>query len=300
MNYPIEAEGISRSFGSVKAVDNISFHVKEGEVFGLLGPNGAGKTTTIRIILQIYASDSGTVSILGGPMTEAKKERIGYMPEERGLYTEEALEPCLVYLATLKGLSKNKAKKIIAEFLEQFDLADHKDKKIKNLSRGMQQKAQIINTLCHTPELIIVDEPFSGLDPVNTQMVKDILHDLNKNGSTIVMSTHMMHQVEEMCDRILLINQGRSVLYGDLDEIRDSFTGHAVLVRVHGELPSLPGVADVISGKQDTKLILTEEAQPEDILKELMQHDLVIQKFEIAVPDLDEIFVRVVKDGEKS
>jgi ABC-2 type transport system ATP-binding protein len=171
----VEISHISKSFGELIAVDDVSFEVEKGEIFGLLGPNGAGKTTAIRILLDIFKPDHGNVSILGGTMTEAKKDHIGYMPEERGLYQDIPLDRCLEYLSTLKGMTPVEARERIAGYLERFDLASSRHKKVKELSKGMQQKAQLITTLIHEPELIIIDEPFSGLDPVNTQMVKDLL-----------------------------------------------------------------------------------------------------------------------------
>ena len=198
--HSVEISHISKSFGPVKAVNDVSLTVDKGEFFGLLGPNGAGKTTTIRILLDIFKADQGMVSILDGPMTEEKKNRIGYMPEERGLYQDIQLEQCLVYLASLKGMNKIEIRKGLDEYFEKFDLAAHKHKKVKELSKGMQQKAQIIMTILHKPDLLIIDEPFSGLDPVNTQMVKDLFRELHMQGTTIIMSTHQMHQVEELCE----------------------------------------------------------------------------------------------------
>jgi ABC-2 type transport system ATP-binding protein len=173
----VELSHISKSFGAVKAVNDVSFSVEKGELFGLLGPNGAGKTTSLRCLLDIFKPESGSISIIGGPMSESKKDRIGYMPEERGLYQDIPLERCLIYLGSLKGLSSMEVRQRAAVYLERFDLAGFKSKKVKELSKGMQQKAQIIATLLHRPELLIVDEPFGGLDPVNTQMVKDLLRE---------------------------------------------------------------------------------------------------------------------------
>jgi len=283
MNFAVEASHLSKKFGDTQAVADVTFQVTNGEIFGLLGPNGAGKTTTIRLMLDIFKPDSGSVSILDGPMTEMKKERIGYMPEERGLYQEMKLERCLIYLAGLKGLPAPEARLRLNHYLERFDLAQHKNKKVKELSRGMQQKAQIINTVLHQPELLIVDEPFSGLDPVNTQLVKELMNDLRTEGTTIIMSTHMMHQVEELCDRILLINKGRNVIYGPLNEIRRSYAGHAVYVRVDGPLPQMNGIVDV-------------EQHTQDVLVQLVGNHVNIEQFEIATPTLDEIFIRAVKE----
>ena len=281
----------------MRAVDDVSFDVNQGEIFGLLGPNGAGKTTSIRILLDIFKPDQGKVSILNGAMTEEKKNRIGYLPEERGLYQDIQLEHCLVYLATLKGLPAGEARRRINLFLERFDLAEHKKKKLKELSKGMQQKAQLIVTLVHDPELLIIDEPFNALDPVNTQMVKDLLREERAKGKTIIMCTHQMNQVEELCDRLILINHGQTVLYGSLGDIRRQFTSHDVFVRAVGDLPAkIPGVEAIVPHNSLTKLILAHDATPQSVLRELVSLNVNLEQFEIAVPTLDEIFIRVVQD----
>lgn len=290
----VEIEHVAKSFGKTQAVADVSFAVERGEIFGLLGPNGAGKTTTIRMMLDIFKPDQGAILILGGPMTEEKKDRIGYMPEERGLYQDVALERCLLYLASLKGVPKNEAAKRLDDYLVRFDLAAHKKNKIKELSKGMQQKAQIINTLLHRPEMVVIDEPFTSLDPVNTQLVKDLMNELRQNGTTILMSTHQMHQVEELCDRIVLIAKGRNVLYGKLDQIRRDYAGHAVLVRVAGDLPSLTGVESTEPHNGALRLTLSADTDPQAILQQLVRQGTTIEQFEIAVPTLDEIFIRTV------
>jgi len=294
MNHTVEVSHVAKSFGATQAVADVSFAVERGEVFGLLGPNGAGKTTTIRLILDIFRPDGGTVSILDGPMTEEKKDRVGYMPEERGLYQDMVLAQCLVYLGRLKGMSKGDAQQRVGVYLERFDLAQHKRKKVKELSRGMQQKAQIISTVLHGPELLILDEPFSGLDPVNTQLVKDLMLELREAGTTIIMSTHMMRQVEELCDRIVLIDDGYNVLYGELDQIQRDHSGHAVVVRVAGELPQMTGVETVTSRNGALHLTLSIGASPQDILQQLLSNQVTVEQFEIAMPSLDEIFIRTV------
>lgn len=291
----VEISHIVKTFGSVRAVDDVSFAVEKGEIFGLLGPNGAGKTTTIRVILDIFKPDRGEVVVLGGPMTEAKKDHIGYMPEDRGLYQDIKLERCLVYLATLKGMETGEARRQIGEYLERFDLAAYKQKKVKELSKGMQQKAQLITTLVHRPDLLIIDEPFSGLDPVNTQMVKDLLLEERKRGVTIIMSTHQMHQVEELCDRIVLIDHGKVMLYGNLEEIRKRFSGHAVLVRAAGNLPTVPGVLHTEAHNSALRLTLSPATSPQDVLRALVAQDVNIEQFEVARPTLDEIFIRTVQ-----
>jgi ABC-2 type transport system ATP-binding protein len=242
-------------------------------------------------------ADRGEVSVLGGPMSEAKKNRIGYLPEERGLYQDISLERCLVYLATLKSLSEAEARRRVRMYLERFDLAQHADKKIKTLSKGMQQKAQLIATIAHRPELIIIDEPFSALDPVNTQMVKELMRELREGGATILMCTHQMHQVEELCDRIMLIDRGQNVLYGRLDEIRRRYGGNAVEVEAVGTLPPLTGVDHIRVNSHTTTLALSPGATPLDILRQLVEKSVPVERFEIALPSLEEVFIRVVREG---
>jgi ABC-2 type transport system ATP-binding protein len=293
----VQVSHVSKSFGDTQAVADVSFEVQRGEIFGLLGPNGAGKTTTIRLMLDIFKPDRGSISVLDGPMTEAKKDRIGYMPEERGLYQDIPLERCLLYLASLKGMGVADARQRAGDLLERFDLAAHRNKKVKELSKGMQQKAQIINTIIHRPDLIIIDEPFTALDPINTQMVKDLIEELRREGVSIIMSTHQMHQVEALCDRILLINRGRDILYGDLGDIRRRYTGDAVLVRVAGELPAIEGVEQVTTHNGVSRLTLAAGASSQDVLAALMASGAVVEKFEIALPTVDEIFIRAVREG---
>jgi ABC-2 type transport system ATP-binding protein len=292
----VEASHITKSFGPQIAVNDVSFTVEKGEIFGLLGPNGAGKTTAIRILLDIFKPDHGTVSILGGPMTELKKNMIGYLPEERGLYQDISLDRCLTYLASLKGLDPAESRQRINVYLERFDLVSSRRKKLKELSKGMQQKAQLIVTLVHDPDVIIIDEPFNALDPVNTQMVKDLLREQRDRGKTILMCTHQMHQVEELCDRLVLIDHGKVMLYGKLAEIQQRFASHDLLVRTASSLPaSIPGVLHIEPHNSAQKLVLAQGATPQSVLRSLIDLDLNIEQFEIAVPTLDEIFIQVVQ-----
>ena len=296
----IEVKNISKKFGDQMALDQVSFEVQPGEIFGLLGPNGAGKTTCIRIILDLFKPDSGTVSIFGSGMKESKKDKIGYLPEERGLYQDIALEDCLLYLASLKGLTKSIASERINAFLDKFNLSDHKKKKVKELSKGMQQKAQLITTLVHDPELVIIDEPFSALDPVNTQMVKDILREQRSLGKTIVMCTHQMHQVEELCDRLVLINQGKSVLYGNLLDIQKKYAGHAINIRTEEPIRAdFPGIKSIrsLENQHLYRIDLEETVSIQDFLKSLITANINFNQFEIAVPTLDEIFIQVVSES---
>ncbi|WP_448335677.1 ABC transporter ATP-binding protein [Bellilinea sp.] len=291
----IQVNQISKRFGSQQAVDQVSFEVEPGEIFGLLGPNGAGKTTTIRIILDIFKPDSGEVVVLGGKMSEEKKNRIGYLPEERGLYQDITLETCLNYLARLKGLKPAEAAARVEQMMKRFDLYDHRKKKVKELSKGMQQKAQLIITLVHDPQLIIIDEPFSALDPVNTQMVKDLLREERDKGKTIVMCSHQMHQVEELCDRLVLINRGKVMLYGKLNDIRRQYSGQEVIVHPLNDLPAqIPGVNRIERENSAYILHLADQITPQTILKNLVDQGIALERFEIALPTLDEIFIQVV------
>lgn len=291
----VDLSHIAKSFGPVKAVDDVSFSIEKGELFGLLGPNGAGKTTCLRVMLDIFKPESGSVAILGGPMNESKKDHIGYMPEERGLYQDIPLERCLTYLGSLKGLSPAEVKQRASGYLERFDLTAHKNKKVKELSKGMQQKAQVIVTLLHQPELLIVDEPFGGLDPVNTQMVMDLLREQHGQGVTIILCSHQMHQVEELCDRIVLIDHGKVMLYGTLDNIRRQFSGHAVTVRTDDKIPTLKGVERIEPVNGTVKLHLSPGTQPQEVLRSLVAQNVNLEQFEISLPTLDEIFIRVVQ-----
>ena len=297
MTHAISVSHLAKSFGAAQAVRDVSFDVGAGEIFGLLGPNGAGKTTTIRMILDIFKPDRGSVVVLGGAMNEAKKDRIGYLPEERGLYKDISVENCVLYLAELKGVPRNEAKKRAAKFFDQLDLTEHKRKKVQDLSKGMQQKVQVMTTLLHRPELIIIDEPFSGLDPVNTRLVQDLLLQERKNGTSIIMSTHQMYQVEEMCNRLVLINKGNSVLYGEVNEIRRRYADNAVRVVAQGELPVLGGITQTTRKGNAHTLHLSKDTTPQAVLRQLADApNLMIESFELALPTMDDIFVRVVSD----
>jgi ABC-2 type transport system ATP-binding protein len=294
--HAVEVSHLAKRFGDTQAVADVSFAVEPGEIFGLLGPNGAGKTTTIRMMLDIFKPDAGTVSILGGLLDMDKKRRIGYLPEERGLYKDLKLEPTLIYLATLKGLDEQTARSRLGEWLTRFDLAEHRQKKVQELSRGMQQKAQIIATLLHNPELIIVDEPFSGLDPVNTRLVKQILEEQRQAGATIVMSTHQMYQVEALCNRIVLINEGKAVLYGDVSQIKRSFAGNAIVLEGQGDFSDIPGVLEARHHNGTWHMALELGTDPQAVFRALAAREHVrIDRFELAEPSLDDIFVTVVQ-----
>ncbi len=298
--HTVEVSHLAKQFGDVHAVNDVSFAVAPGEIFGLLGPNGAGKTTAIRMILDIFKPDQGTILIFGGPLDLAGKRRIGYLPEDRGLYKREKLDKTLIYLATLKGLDEKTAGQQLDQWLERFDLADHRQKRVQDLSKGMQQKAQLIATLLHDPDLIIIDEPFTALDPVNTRLVKQVLKELQQAGKTIIMSTHQMYQVEALCDRIVLINQGRTVLYGLVHEIKRNFAGNAVEIEGQGEFAGVPGVLESRKNNGAWHLSLELGADPQVVLRSLTaQRNARITRFELAEPSLEDIFVNVVSGQVK-
>lgn len=291
-------ENASKRFGQTQAADNVTFHVEPGEIFGLLGPNGAGKTTTIRMMLDIIRPDNGRVTIFGDSMTEEKKNRIGYLPEERGLYADQKLLDVILYLASLKAMDKKTTLANAETYLRQLDLWDHRDKKISTLSRGMHQKAQFIVTILHDPDLIIVDEPFSGLDPVNTELIRQMLLDLRDKGKAIIMSTHQMHQVEAMCDRIVLIHRGQVVLEGAVDAVRRQFAGNTVEVGGSGPFDQLPQVELFEHHNNIWQLSLADGVTPNELLRELVKNEEIsIEHFSLALPSLNEIFIRIVGDN---
>lgn len=297
MEATVAVSNLSKSFGDFQAVKDVSFEVYPGEIFGLLGPNGAGKTTSIRMMLDIFRADSGSVRVFGGPMTETKKNRIGYLPEDRGLYQDLKLMPTLTYLASLKGLSEGEAHARLDHWLRRFDLYEHREKKVQELSKGMQQKAQIITALIHEPDLIVIDEPFAGLDPVNTRLVKEIIEEQRAAGKAIIMSTHQMYQVEALCSRIVLINRGSTVLYGAVSEIKRQFAGNAITLEGQGDFTRLPGVLEARRHNGAWHLALTAGTSPQDVFRALAtQEGVRIARFEIAEPSLDDIFISVVQE----
>jgi ABC-2 type transport system ATP-binding protein len=301
MAHAIDVQQISKSYGDFKAVQNLSFDVRQGEIFALLGPNGAGKSTSIRMILDILKPDSGRIQVLGGEMNDDKKNRIGYLPEERGLYKDVKVLDMMAYLGRLKGLSSDEARRRARNLLEKLDLADHENSKVEELSKGMQQKVQFAVTVMHEPELVIIDEPFSGLDPVNRMVIKDLLIEMRDSGTGIVMSTHRMDQVEEMADRMLMISRGQQKLYGKVDDIRREYAAHAIIVQGEGDWDELPGVVgvEVADEKRGTMLLhLADDTTTDAVLADIARSDAYqITRFEQAIPGLDEVFIRVA--GEK-
>jgi len=289
----LDVKNLTKSFDAKKVLDEFSFEVEKGTVFGLLGPNGAGKTTMIRIILDIIRADHGEINIFGEQMDESQKEQIGYLPEERGLYQKITVFECLRYFAGLKNVKKSEDR--IDFWLEKVGLADYKKKKVETLSKGMQQKIQLVAAFIHSPELLILDEPFYGLDPINAKLVKDILLDLKREGKTIILSTHQMDQVERMCDRIVMINRGKRVLYGSLDEIKSHYK-ESLVVEYEGDLGRIEGVKKIDDYGKYAELTLEGDTDPQEILKRLVEI-VSVRRFEMKAPSLNEIFIEVVEEN---
>jgi ABC-2 type transport system ATP-binding protein len=293
----VELNNICKSYNDNLVVNNVSFTVAQGEIFGLIGPNGAGKTTTIRMMMDITKPDSGEINILGESLNEATKNRIGYLPEERGLYKKITVLQSLIYLASLKGIGGRLAKSRAEELLKRVDMLPHKEKKVEELSRGMGQIIQFLVTIIHDPQLLILDEPFAGLDPVNTQLLKEIILELRSQGKAIILSTHMMNEVEALCDRILMINKGRTVLYGELAEIKSRYRNNSIILEFDGVLGEIEGVVGKKDNGKYVELFLDEEPQPQKILEQLVSRGVSVNRFEVSTPSLNEIFLQVVEKG---
>ncbi len=290
----VEASHVVKSFADKIAVDDLSFSVTQGEIFGLIGPNGAGKTTTIRMIMDIIKPDSGEVTVFGERFGKAARNNLGYLPEERGLYKKLRVLETIIYLASLKGMDRHRAEERAGELLEKTGMLSNKGKKIEEMSKGMSQIIQFIVTITHDPQLVILDEPFSGLDPVNVELLREMCVDLRNQGKAVILSAHQMNQVEELCDRILMVNNGRAVLYGDLAEIKSRYRGNSVFLDVEGELGDVSGVAGKRPHKGYVELVLDEKTTPQHLLEQLLSRGKVINRFELATPSLNEIFLKEV------
>jgi ABC-2 type transport system ATP-binding protein len=297
----VSVRNVRKVFGDKEAVTDVSFDIYPGEVFGLLGPNGAGKTTTIRMILDIFKPDAGVIEVFGGRLTQVHKDRIGYMPEERGLYPHMRVLDCLIYLGKLKGLGGQEVRRRAEAFLERLELAGQSRQKIETLSRGMTQKVQVIAAVLHQPDLLIIDEPFANLDPVNAQLVREIILELRDQGKAVIMTSHQLNLVEALCDRIALIYQGQVVLAGTVTEVRRQFARNILHVSGTGQVDHLPGVIHAERRTaSDWYLTLTPEANPQGVLRALVANGhFVVDRFDMALPTLDEIFVQVVRDNHK-
>lgn len=298
MNTILEVQNLKKYFSSQKAVDDISFSISKGSIFGLLGPNGAGKTTLIRMITGIFFPDSGTIQLNGKNFNPSDDViEIGYMPEERGLYKKMKVGEQAMYLAQLKGLSKQEAFARVKEWFEKFEMQTWWNKKVDDLSKGMSQKLQFVTTVLHEPKLVILDEPFSGLDPVNTNLIKDEIFKLSQKGTTIIFSTHRMEQVEEICNHIILVNKGQKILDGSVKEIKQQFKEHIF----SAEVDHLPAVLEhpsfTIEKKEGNNLTLKINAgyKSNDVLMHFINQQSNIIGYHEILPSLNEIFIRLVE-----
>jgi ABC-2 type transport system ATP-binding protein len=294
-------EHVTKRYNSLTAVGDLSLRLRQGALFGLLGPNGAGKTTTLRMLMRILIPDEGSIQVLGEPLSERTQDRIGYLPEERGLYPRMQVRKLLVFLGALKGLPEKEANRRAREWLERLELADWSEKKVIDLSKGMQQKVQFIAAVIHRPPLLILDEPFTGLDPINAVVVKDIMLELRQQGSTIILSTHRMEQVEMMCDSICLINQGQNILDGELQAIKKSYGKNTVRIECSGEgdflkqMPALVQSVNHFGAVIEAKL--RPGADPQEILKTAVEQGVRVTRFELMEPPLNDIFIERVSNA---
>ncbi len=294
----LELKSIVKRYDGLTAVDSLSLVIEPGCIYGLLGPNGAGKTTTIRMIMGIIEPDEGEIRIFGEAFSESVKERIGYLPEERGLYRRMKVLDLLVFLGEIKGIPARTASERAGRWLERVDLAGWADKTVESLSKGMQQKIQFISTVLHDPQLVILDEPFAGLDPINTQLIKDIIIEMKEKGRAVVLSTHLMDQVEKLGERICLINKGRKVLEGAIADVKMQFSKNVVTMRFSGDravFEGHPGIEQVRDFGRELSLTLGPDMKPNDVLRFAIDRGKV-EKFEIGEMSLHDIFIAKVKE----
>ena len=293
----LQLDQVVKEYKDKKAVDHVSFSVPRGKIFGLLGPNGAGKTSIIRIITNITRADSGTVLFNGEVLKRRHIERIGYLPEERGLYKKMKVGEQLMYLSQIKGMSRTEARAALKDLLTRFEMQDWQGKKIEELSKGMQQKVQFVATVVHSPQLIILDEPFTGLDPINTNLIKDEIHKMVDQGTTVIFSTHRMEQVEEICERIVLINAGKNILDGAVDDIKSTYKDNVFELRFESEAPEVVSDEVVVANwvnNGSTMIKAKEHLNPSAVLSHLMNRYGGIVQFREELPSLNEIFIKQV------
>ncbi len=302
MNIAISVRQVRKSYGEFVAVDNLSLEVPAGTIFGLLGPNGAGKSTTIRMIVNITMPDTGEIRLFGQPMNAQLQQRVGYLPEDRGLYKKMKVGEQLVFFAELKGMQRDAIRREVDRWLARVEMSDWKNKKWEELSKGMQQKIQFISTILHSPDLVILDEPFSGLDPINVGLLKEIVQELRQAGRTIIFSTHLMEQAEEMCDEICLINRGVKLLGGPIREIKRQFGWHHVAIDGEGfeeTLAANPAVTGITVTRDHTQVTLTPGTDPQELLQGLIARGARLTRYELVAPSLNEIFIRSVRESAR-
>jgi ABC-2 type transport system ATP-binding protein len=298
MSNAISVNQISKSYGEFVAVNNLSLEVKQGSIFGLLGPNGAGKSTSIRMMVNITMPDTGEIRLFGQPMNDKLQERVGYLPEDRGLYKKMKVGEQLAFFAELKSVPRKEAEKRIDAWLARIEMTEWKNKKWEELSKGMQQKIQFVSTILHSPDLVILDEPFSGLDPVSAGLLKEVVQELRQQNKTIIFSTHLMEQAEELCDEICLINRGQKILSGSVREIKRGFGWR--YIAIDGEhyedvLNTHSGVKQISRRRDHTEVTLGDQDDPQMLLQHLLTKGARITRFELVAPSLNEIFIESVK-----
>ena len=294
MNTALEISDVTKVYDQRTVVDHVSLAVERGETFGLLGPNGSGKTTTIRMALDIIRPESGTVSLLGGMPTRQALTRVGYLPEERGLYQKSRVIDILTYLGLLKRMDAATARARAQEMLQRVGLYEHRTKKVQALSRGMTQLVQFAGALLHEPDLIILDEPFAGLDPLNVRLMKEILREQQERGAAVIFSTHQMPDVEELCERVLLINDGQTLLYGRLADLKRARGSRSVRMTAKRQPESIPGVVHTEAWNGSFEYLMGEGTQPDEVLRSFLDAGIPIERYEVALPSLNEIFIEEV------
>lgn len=297
----LAVENLLKKYNEKIAINGLSFEVRPGEAFGLLGGNGAGKTTTIRSILGIIQFDGGQIKYLDKDIRKMKP-RIGYLPEERGLYPKEKVSTQLIYLAQLEGMKKAEARKVLDYWLSKLEILEHKEKRVEELSKGNQQKVQIASTLLHDPDLIILDEPFSGLDPVNSDLLSSVVQELIKQGKMVIFCSHQMNHVEKFCEKVCIMKNGHTLLSGSIKDLKREFRESNVFIETEASLDKLlvhhHHVTQIEQRADGWNLVMSPELAPEQLVKELMEQNQLIKGFQITEPSLHEIFVNVV-GGEK-
>lgn len=302
----LELNGVSKRYGAFTAVDDISFAIPSGSIYGFLGPNGAGKTTTIRMILDILKPDAGSIRILGESCALNVRHRIGYLPEEKGLYKKMRVWSIISYFATLKGMDKKTAKARAFELLERYGLKDYAEAKVESLSKGMGQKVQVLSAVAHNPELVILDEPFSGLDPVNQEVLEQLIKDMAENGQTVIFSTHIMQHAERLCNRMLLITKGKKVFDGTLAQAH-ALIPRRVTLECQGDIAPVMKSSDILgaserfsdapgrrAGSRQWELQIKEQADPQQILQSCFENNIALTRFDYTQPSLHDVFVHLV------
>ncbi|HIA27856.1 MAG TPA: ATP-binding cassette domain-containing protein [Planctomycetes bacterium] len=306
MEIALTLDSVSKNFGDFKAVDDVSFEIPAGIICGFLGPNGAGKTTTIRMILEILRPSAGSITVLGAPSALEVRDRIGYLPEEKGLYKKMTAVGIITYFATLKGMRTSTARKKARALLEQYGLGDFADSKCEALSKGMSQKVQVLASMVHDPEFVILDEPFSGLDPVNQQVMEEVIRDMRKRGATVIFSTHVMSHAERICERILLMAKGKIIFDGSIADARRTIP-RRVLISTDASIEALLGVEGVLGsrrpdGEEDSgswEILIDDDLDPQELLRSAFDNGIALESFQHSEPTLHDVFVHLVGDDAK-